>query len=121
MAKPPALKLKWKVDPKSTGLWAIGNPRRWPTADFKAITDPMKSHAAAQIICSEAYTPGAVKSGNHPPLKVLIADYTKRNDNTGGWDWRTLTKRFTTLDEAKQGVLDFYSTHPSFLPTDLQG
>jgi hypothetical protein len=66
---------------------------------------------AAQIICSDSYTPKRVRDGVHAPLKVMVADHSLPK-----WQWRKSRAEFNTLDEAKMWVHDILKKNPHFVP-----
>ncbi len=101
------IKIKWKVDPKPTGQYSAFQHRSWPTASFNDNDGP----AAAQILCSVDYTPERATSGEHPELKVLVADYS-----VDPWQWRVLKARAASLKEAKSLVASVYAKSPKSLP-----
>ena len=80
-----APKIKWKVgyDDKLRG-------QAWPNAEYA------DGSIAAWIVCDTWYTPSKVKSGDHGPLTIRVADYSETP-----WKWKQLTKRAATLAEAK--------------------
>lgn len=98
-------KIKWKVSPKSTGRYASFQARGWPHAEYEC------GQWAAQLICKEDYSFDRAKSGNHSEIKVMIADYTETQ-----WVWRTLVKRASTLEEAKEIVKNFLIANPQYAP-----
>ena len=98
------MKFKWIVAPDPTGLYRSFEKRGWPTA-FSADGD---SEMFA-VSCSDDYVPSLVKSGNHAPLKLLVAD---RTGHVNGWTWRTLKGDFSTLKELKDAAYKFAANRP---------
>jgi hypothetical protein len=104
--------IHWKVSVMPVRALKDADVRLWPSAFYK---DASKS-ACAEILCKEGYSPSKVKSGSHSPLKVHVAKY----DDNGKPQWKTLTKRCSTLAEAKEYLADFLVTHPEFMPKALR-
>ena len=74
--------------------------------------------AAVSISCADNYYPAAVKSGEHAPLTVRIADHSaKTEDGRSTFDWRKLKGEFKTLDEAKAAAVHALEKYPHFVPT----
>lgn len=65
----------------------------------------------AHIVCDDEYKPAKVKTGNHGPLTVRVADHS-----VDPWQWRKLKAQFATLDQAKAGLTDFLVKYPHFVP-----
>ena len=100
-----AHKLIWKVDPPPTGPYRSFSKRGWPTAEYS------DQKMAFSIRCDAEYVPSNLKTGNHPELTVLVADY-----RGNGWAWRKLTQRCKTLAEAKELAQKFIDKYPEFAP-----
>ena len=100
------MKIKWKVTEKETGRWSSFHKRGWPTAYYD------KDCHCATILCEDGYAPYKVREGKHAELKMMVAQYHPN----GSWQWKTLTKRFKTLQEAKDGLIMFLAAHPEFIP-----
>ena len=103
------MKIKWKVAEKETGRYASFHKRPWPSARYY---DKDCDKPCASILCEDEYRPHRVKEGKHAELKMMVAQYHPN----GSWQWKTLTKRFKTLLEAKDGLLVFLAAHPEFIP-----
>lgn len=101
------MKHKWKVDAKPTGRYASFDKRSWPSADY--VSEGLEP--CAMLLCDDEYVPANVKTGNHAPLTVCIA-----NHNIKPWKWRKLVKTAATLAEAKELVVEFLKQHPSWVP-----
>ena len=100
------LKLKWRVQPQTTGRYKSFQRRGWPSADYH------NGECAASLSCSDEYYPSEVKTGNHHPITIRIAFYNVER----GFDWKTLTAKGTTLKEAKQIAEDFINKYPQIQP-----
>jgi hypothetical protein len=106
-------KLKWRINEKPTGQYRSFAKRQFPGADYP------NGKIAVAIRCEDSYVPANVKSGEHKPLDVLIADWN--NETTDGrptFRWRKLKKQFATLGEAKTAATEFLAKHPEFHPKD---
>ena len=72
------------------------------------------------ISCDDCYTPAAAKSGNHAELKVMIAQWFERDGQSHTFKWRTMSKRFATLEEAKKESIAWVMSHQDFWPPALR-
>lgn len=109
------IKLKWKTGAAPTGRYRSFDSRPWPSASY-ADSD----RAAAYISCTRSYTPALARNpvlhdGTLLELAVLIADYTPI-EGGGSFKWRTLKRRFNTLEAAKDAALAFLTANPSYHP-----
>lgn len=95
--------LKWRVGSVPTGPYRSFERRSWPSADYK------NGEAAVQLYCDDSYDIKLARSGGHAPIKIAIADRSQKP-----WRWRTLKKRATTLDEAKQLAVAALERYPHF-------
>ncbi|MCR4319786.1 MAG: hypothetical protein NUV74_05545 [Candidatus Brocadiaceae bacterium] len=102
------MKIKWKVSAISTGRWRSFYPRRWPMAQYEDQTP------CASIYCEDGYVPSLVKTENHAPLVMMIADYS-----ITPWKWRKVKITFKTLQEAKDWLSAYLAGNPSTTPKDL--
>lgn len=98
------MKYKWKVQPAPTGRYRSFEKRGWPTADYE------NGRVAASIECEDDYRPQNAKEGKHSLLTVRIADHS-----TKPFTWKKITKRFATLQEAKDAVDEIFKKYPEFL------
>ena len=96
-------KLKWKVQPPSTGPYRSFFKRGWPSA---TINDDIM---AFSLHCEDSYVPALVKSGQHSEIKISVADWRKPGN---GFDWKVLKQRAKTLEEAKRIAQKFADTNP---------
>lgn len=103
MSNKTKLKIKWRVEQKTTGLMSIGRIRGWPIAEYQ------DGSSMAFITCEDPYYSDNVKTGNHKELKLHVCDYSQTP-----WERKTLVKRFATLHDAKQGLIDFMQLHTEF-------
>ena len=110
------VKIKWKVSPVPTGRYRSFEVRAWPTADY------VGDYAATTILCEKEYVPADVKTGNHPPLTLLIAKwYTKEErGDKAAFDWVRIKRKFPTLKEAKKFAGEFLNRHPEYWPEHLR-
>lgn len=106
------MKIKWKVSPAETGPYSSFHKRQWPSAHY---CDEQES-PAAMIICDSSYVPRRAKSGDHPQLKVAIANHSTKPT----WVWEWSAKKYDTLDEAKAGVAEVLKAHPEYMPTEKE-
>ncbi len=91
--------IKWKVDPEPTGRYRSFDRRGWPDAHYKNKSEDV----AARIRCEDEYYPRNVKSGNHKPLKVYVADWSRSPKGTS-FIWLKIKGEFKTLKEAKEAA-----------------
>ena len=99
------INLKWAVEAAPTGQYRSFFRRGWPTATWNG-------KAAAALFCEDEYVPANVRSGNHGEITIKFADYRAAGT---GFVWKTLKRRASTLDEAKQIAKDFLIRNPDFL------
>jgi hypothetical protein len=107
-------KIIWRVQPKETGRYRSFYRRGWPIARDE------QDRPIAQLSCDDGYIPKLVKTGNHKPITVWVADWREKNAVIGTWHWRTLAAKATTLEEAKNCVAEFYRLHPECLPAEAE-
>lgn len=103
------MKIKWKVQSPPTGRWRSFEKRGWPGASYQNEDET----PAAMITCEDEYRPRDVKTGNHAPLNVFIADHREQ-----AWKWRKLKKQAVDLGEAKRLVDQALNQHPEFQPKE---
>ncbi len=101
------MKYKWRVQPEPTGRYRSFEKRGWPDAHYCDETES----PCADIICEEEYVPRDVKSGDHPPLTLRIADHSQKP-----WKWVRARKQFNTLTEAKEGLKAILKAHQHLMP-----
>lgn len=103
------MKVKWIVAPKPTGRYRSFEKRGWPHAEYE------DGQYAGSIVCTDQtqnYVPSQVKTGNHPPLKVRVYDYS------GPQRASVITKtEYKTLAEAKEVLAELLHKFPHFIPT----
>lgn len=99
------MKIKWKVQPAPTGRYRSFKQRGWPIADYE------NGKYCASISCDDSYDPRDVKAGTHGELTLSIADHSQTP-----WKRRTASKRFKTLQEAKDALPELLKNHPHFVP-----
>src|SRR5271170_551641 len=90
--------IKWKMSTPPTGKWKSFDKRHWPMA-YHASGDP-----AIMIRGEDAYSPHAVKTGDHKPLTVYIAQHHFNQEKIkthGAFTWRKLKNSQPTLADAK--------------------
>ena len=97
-------KLKWRVSPAPTGRYRSFERRGWPSAD-------LGERSMVTLYCEDEYVPADIRSGNHGPIKVHVAN---RHTDRPQFTWRTLKQRATTLAEAKELAQDFFDRNPKF-------
>lgn len=103
------MKYKWKVSEKPTGRYSSFEKRMWPEACYLN----ERESPAAQIYCDDSYEPWRVKEGKHGELTLLVADHSGERRK-----WRTIKKRFATLQEAKEAFALFIEKYPEFMPKE---
>lgn len=107
------MKIKWFVSAAPTGRYRSFQNRSWPRAEYA------DGRIAAAIYCKYEggyacnYTTHYAKNGGHPPLELCIADYSKTP-----WQWRRAVKRFATLQEAKDALLELLKANPQLSPKE---
>ncbi len=101
---------KWKVASAPTGRYRSFEAWSWPMASYTKGDIP-----AAQIICSDSYTPSRARDGDHEPLKLMIADHS-----VSPWKWRTIKVRYPTLAETKAGFDRALAAMPSMIPDKVK-
>lgn len=102
------MKLVWRVAEQPTGQYRSFHVRGWPTADFKGT-----EQIAIQLSCKTEYIPSKVRTGDHDPITVMIADYSVAGL---GFKWRKLKRQLPTLAEAKDAGLAALCERPEFHP-----
>lgn len=107
------MKIKWTVTDRPSGRYRSFQRRGWPSANFVNADESN----CAWIGCEDDYEPADVRTGNHRPLKVYIADYsTRSNDGNCPYTRRKLKVEPRTLQAAKDLVKYFYEKNPQCLP-----
>jgi hypothetical protein len=111
------MKLKWRVDPPPTGRYRSFAHRGWPTANFSGA-----DKIAVQIRCDDPYIPAKVKTGDHKPLCVYIAEWfdPAERGTRAAFEWRKLTTEFATLKEAKAAAYQALKERPKFWPEGVE-
>jgi hypothetical protein len=105
-----------------TGRWGWMHKRSWPTATY-----PNDDHAGS-IDCKNEegefveYYPASVKSGNHPPLTLILYDYTTCDPQNPNCPWvrKRFKAKFVTIPEAKKALEDFLKKHPEVMPAEYK-
>ena len=94
--------IKWKVDEEPTGRYRSFDKRGWPNASYK----DKEESPAARIRCEDEYIPANVKTENHKPLKVYVADWSNRERDPKGtaFIWLKVKGEFVTLKQAKDAA-----------------
>lgn len=108
------LKIKWNVQPASTGRFRSFYPRGWPSAVYAG------EMTCAMIRCEDSYIPRNAKEGKHGPLTLCIADHSQQNEHGLGFKWMRCKETFATLDEAKAALPKFLEQFPKYIPKHLQ-
>lgn len=108
--------IKWKVTPVPTGRYRAFGKRDWPSAEYEN-GDP-----AATIRCEKKYVPADARSGNHPPLTLLVAKWYRKEErgDRAAFDWLKFRKKFATLKEAKKFAEEFLNHHNEYWPESLR-
>jgi len=100
------MKYKWKVDPKPTGRYSSFERRGFPHAHYN---DEHESSAAS--IGSEEDYEYDPKIKVYKSLILRIADHS-----VIPWKWRKIVKRYTTIQDAKDGFERILKQHPEMMP-----
>lgn len=103
------MKYKWKVQPETTGRYRSFDTREWPDAFY---TDKGESMCAS-IQCADEYRPCDVKTGNHAPLTLRIADHSRVP-----WKWVGAKRTFATLAEAKEALKSILKDNSQLMPKE---
>lgn len=72
-----------------------------------------EQNIAAAIYCTDPYRPSDARTGNHSELILRVADYRETP-----WQWRTLKRRFDTLEEVKAYFKKFIADNPQLCPKE---
>lgn len=106
-------KIKWKVAEAPTGRYRSFYDRSWPSAEYN-------ENPIARLECDDEYRPADVKTGNHAPITVYVADWSVRETNPLGsaFVWKKSKVKANTLKEAKEMVDKILIDYPHFLPKD---
>ena len=109
------MKLKWQVAPKPTGAFRSFERRGWPSATWNG-------YAAVQLTCDEEYVPSIARLCKHLEITIMVAQHNIREKEPEGpaFRWRTLKKRASSLDEAKEMAEDFLNRNLYFMPKEAQ-
>ncbi len=99
------MKIKWKVEWPPTGRYRSFQARGWPSAEDQ------DGEPLAAIYHRESYTAQLAKDAGPESITVNIADHSIHP-----WKWRTLTKRFDNVSQAKQMVKLFFESRPELWP-----
>ena len=103
--------IKWKMADEPTGKFKAFSKRGWPMGYYS------DGKPALSISCEDAYRPANVKTGDHGPLIVRIAQHHTDpavKAEKGAFTWRKLKSEFKTLDEAKKAGEKAVKNHPEF-------
>lgn len=105
-----AEKLIWRVSEASTGPYRSFIRRSWPSAT--GADGSVRFH----LTCDDEYVPRNVREGNHGPITIRVAmkNPPELRDQKGGFSWRTLKARASTLKEAKTICQQFVDSHPDW-------
>jgi len=111
-----ALKLKWRVDPVPTGRYRSFEKRGWPSAEYE------NQDAAVALYCKNEYCPADVKTGDHAPITIRVAQWRPKEERAkkGAFTWRQFKKQAKTLKEAKELAKAFLEAHPEFHPNQIE-
>lgn len=108
MSKTPDPKrVIWRSGDRPTGSYASFHHQPWPIAYYGS----KDGEWCAQLVCATRYSGTAAKSGEHEPITVMVADYSRKP-----FVWLTLKARAKNMAEAKALVADFLKRHPEVIP-----
>lgn len=99
------MKMHWRVQPMPKGTYRSFQFRGWPTLEYS------DGRVAACITCEVGYSKHVAESGDHPPLRVLLYDYSL------GIQHRKclLVKRsFDSLSQAKEAAVQMLEKYSHF-------
>ena len=100
------MKYKWKVDPNPTGRYRSFERRGFPHAYYN---DEHESPAA--FIGSDEDWEYVPKQTTYKSLILRVADHSQTP-----WKWRKIVKRYTTIQDAKDGFERILKQHPELAP-----
>jgi len=103
------MKIKWTVGAVPTGKYRSFQTRDWPSAEY-----PDGTHCASIVPTlpeDEDYDPKKVKTGNHGPLVLLIADHSKPE-----WTKVRAKARYASVNEAKAALVKLLEANPHLIP-----
>lgn len=107
----PAPKIKWTAAYAPTGAYRSFVQRGWPHASYaNERRDP-----CGDIRCADEYVPARVRSGQHAPLTLRVADHSVKP-----WKWITLTGTHPTLPEAKAALDAYLASNPGVRPAQYR-
>lgn len=112
------VKLKWKVAEAPTGRYRSFQKRGWPGATYVGTT-----RVAVMLQCEDDYAPYRVRSNDHKPLTVYVAQHyimESTPDKRWSFKWRKLVAHATTLEEAKALATKAIGAHPEFWPPEFR-
>ena len=103
------LKIKWSVSEVPTSQFRSFERRGWPSADYSNGT------FCASILCEDEYVPRNIKTGNHAPLRLRIANHSKT-------PWKGISSKstFKTLKDAKAALLIILKKHDYLIPEEIK-
>lgn len=95
------IKLTWRVGAAPVGQYRSFERRAWPSASYKNGT------CAAFLSHEESYEPSLHKDAVDLNIKLHIAQWIQKEDGSWAFKWRVMSKRASTIKEAKQIAEDF--------------
>lgn len=96
---------EWKVSDPPSGRYHSFEKREWPRAHYET------GEPAAMLHSEDEYNPADVKTGNHKPLTLRVADHSQTP-----WQWRKAKGQFSTLQQAKDAFNSIVKQHPEIMP-----
>lgn len=103
------IKIKWKVSEAPSGMYRSFYKRGWPKAYYE------NGDICAQIICKDSYTPSNIKTKQHAPIYLWIANYNVADRNKDGrWTWEKVETAFSSLKEVKQAIEVLLKEYPEW-------
>ena len=102
------MRIKWRVAEPPTGRYRAFAKRGWPCGEIN-------DRPAVMLRCEDAYVPARVKTGDHAPITIYVADW---GSYERGFKWRLLKKSALTLNEAKEIASKFLAANTGFWEQD---
>lgn len=105
--------IKWRVDPPAVGRYRSFERRAWPSADYA------NGDIAITLHSEDEYIPSKVKTGEHAPITVRVADWgipAEERGKRGAFVWRKLKGEYPTLKAAQTAAAKIIAEHPELHP-----
>jgi hypothetical protein len=104
-------KIKWVVQPPEKGLAAVAYRRGWPTAEYE------DGEPAGRLEADAHY-----HHLHKGIIYLYVADHTaKTEDGRPTFNWKRAKQTFTTIPEAKLGLIGILERNPQLRPEKYRG